>query len=377
VSLISAAPALTLRQAALRVLDEAMADGTWQTTPLGREVQRYLRHRAAEFAESSIVDYRATLARLAVDHAHLELRDFEGGRGAELLEDFLHRRYRERAPSTRKKIRAQLRSFFGWATALDKLERNPAVRLTRPRRAQPNRRRAHSIERITAIIEAQPELRDHVAIALMARHGLRKNELRLLRWRDVDLQAGLMRLHAKGGKRPEVLIVFPDLLADLARLYLETGAKPAHYLLFPRRIGNLPTRGGRGVVAEFPEQPMQPSTASPLVEVLPRAGRSRRLSDARVAALGRHRVPAREPRFEADAGVHAARVDPHDGRLLPAPGRGRARRRAGGGRRALGVVKRVTSEFLAICGVNRRRAESNRCTGLCRPLPNLSATAPR
>jgi integrase/recombinase XerC len=242
------------------VLDEAVADGSWKETPLGRDVERFLRHKATEWSPASIVDYRATLARLAVDHAHLELADFEGGRGAELLEDFLHRRYRQRSPGTRKKVRAQLRSFFAWATALDKLERNPAVRLTRPRRIEPTRRRAHSIERITAIIEAQPELRDRVAIALMARHGLRKNEVRLLRWRDLDLAAGLMRLHAKGGRRPELPIVFPDLLADLNRLYQDTRAKPSHYLLFPRRIGNLPTRGGRGVVAEHPERPMQPST---------------------------------------------------------------------------------------------------------------------
>ena len=213
-----------------------------------------------EWSVSSVADYRATLARLAVDHAHLELRDFEGGHGVELLEDFLHRRYRERSPGTRKKVRAQIRSFFAWATRLDKLEHNPAERLSRPRRGKPSGRRAFSDEKIQAIIEAQPELRDRVAIALMARHGLRKDELRRLRWRDIDFEAGTMQLHAKGGKRPTLPIVFEDLLADLNRLYLESGAKRDHYLLFPRRIGNLPSRGGKGVVREYPDRPMQPST---------------------------------------------------------------------------------------------------------------------
>jgi integrase len=215
---------------------------------------------ATEWSHSSVLDYRATLARLAVDHPDLGLKDFEGGRGTELLEDFLHRRYRDRSPQTRKKVRAQLGSFFRWAWNLDLIEHNPAERLSRPRKAQPNRRRAHSLERIQAIIEAQPELRDRVALALLARHGLRKDELRRLRWRDLDLQVGLMRLHAKGGKRPEVPIVFADLLADLNRLYLESQAKPSHYLLFPRRVGNLPSHGGRGVVAEYPDKPMVPST---------------------------------------------------------------------------------------------------------------------
>jgi integrase len=211
---------LTLRAAALRVLDEAVADGTWERTPLGREVGRFLRQMATEWSESSVTDYRATLARLAVDHS----------------------------------------SFFAWATRLDKLEQNPAERLSRPRRGKPSRRRAFSAEKIQAIIEAQPELRDRVAIALMARHGLRKDELRRLRWRDIDFEAGTMQLHADGGKRPTIPIVFEDLLSDLNRLYLESGAKRDHYLLFPRRIGNLPSRGGKGVVRDYPDRPLQPST---------------------------------------------------------------------------------------------------------------------
>ena len=38
---------------------------------------------------------------------------------------------------------------------------------------------------------------------------------------------------------------------------------------------------------------------------------------------------------------------------------------------------RTLSEYRCKRGVPRRRADSNRCTRLCRPLPNLSATAPR
>ena len=35
-----------------------------------------------------------------------------------------------------------------------------------------------------------------------------------------------------------------------------------------------------------------------------------------------------------------------------------------------------SGETVALCGEKRRRADSNRCTRLCRPLPNHSATAP-
>ena len=89
----------------------------------------------------------------------------------------------------------------------------------------------------------------------MARLGLRKNELRLLRWRDVDHDAGELRVKAKGGKRPTIPVVYDDIRADLATLALD--AEPEHYLLHPTRVGNLPLQE---VIVRFPDRPMQPST---------------------------------------------------------------------------------------------------------------------
>jgi integrase len=116
---------------------------------------------------------------------------------------------------------------------------------------------------VKAIIAAQPELRDQVAISLLARLGLRKNELRLLRWQDVDLQAGELTVHARGGKTVTVPIVYEDLLADLSRLSLESGAGRGEYVLYPVRVGNVRTPGRahmRGRVREYRTRPMAMST---------------------------------------------------------------------------------------------------------------------
>jgi site-specific recombinase XerC len=94
---------------------------------------------------------------------------------------------------------------------------------------------------VKAIIAAQPELRDRVALSLMARLGLRKNEVRLLRWRDVDLERGEVRVRGKGGKIADVPIDYEELLSDLARLALEGNAQPHEYLLYPVRVGNART----------------------------------------------------------------------------------------------------------------------------------------
>jgi integrase/recombinase XerC len=246
---------LTLREAAL-MLEAAVRDKSYRAAPLGAEVGRFLRYlrSARDAAPSTLVDYESTLARFAAEHAHLELADFGDAQGAERVLDFVARHWEHAAPGTRRKALATLSSFFDWAVRFDRLAANPVRRIDRPRRRGVERH-AHSPDRIRRIIGAQPELRDRVAIALMAWLGLRKNELRLLRWRDVDLDAGELRVRAKGGKRPTIPVVFDDLLRELAELALE--AEPEHYLVHPRRTSNLPGRPG---VTSYPERPMQPST---------------------------------------------------------------------------------------------------------------------
>jgi integrase len=117
----------------------------------------------------------------------------------------------------------------------------------------------------------------------MARLGLRKNELRLLRWRDVDHYAGELRVKAKGGKRPTIPVVYDNLCADLATLALD--AKPEHYLLHPTRVGNLPLQE---VIVRFPDRPMQASTMHRWwVRCLRQAGMSP-FPDARTAPYPRN-----------------------------------------------------------------------------------------
>src|SRR5262249_16749465 len=59
-------------------------------------------------------DYEAILAKLAIDHVDVELRDFEPPEGTTRLRDFNDERWGEAAPRTRKKVRAVLMSFFKW-----------------------------------------------------------------------------------------------------------------------------------------------------------------------------------------------------------------------------------------------------------------------
>jgi integrase/recombinase XerC len=244
------------------MLDQAVRDGGWKDEALGQEVRRYLVYlrNARDASPRTIEDYESILARFVADHAHLELVDFEGGPGADRLIEFVSRHWGSAAPGTRRKVLAVLASFFKWAARFDRIASNPMLKLDRPRRRSVERH-AHSFPKVKAIISAQPALRDRVAIGLMARLGLRKNEVRLLRWRDIDLERGELRVHGKGGKIADVPIVFEDFLRDLAALSLESGADPDAYLLYPIRIGNaFHNPNLRGIVRTYPDRPMQPST---------------------------------------------------------------------------------------------------------------------
>ncbi|CAN5192066.1 tyrosine recombinase XerC [soil metagenome] len=233
-----------------------MHDKTYQSLPLGKHVARYLEYMKVnrDATDRTLEGYEATLGRFAAEHAHLDVTALEGAAGAQLVAAFVSRHYGGLAAGTRRKELSILSSFFSYLVRMDVLASNPVHRLDRPRK-KTQRRRAHEPARIRAIIDAQPDLRDRVAISLMARLGLRKSEVRLLRWRDVDLGAGRLTVTQKGGARVDVPVVYPDMLQDLATLSVD--AQRDDYLLYPVRVGNL---NGQQTAIPFPDRPMQPST---------------------------------------------------------------------------------------------------------------------
>ena len=84
---------------------------------------------------------------------------------------------------------------------------SPADRIKPPKRASVERQ-AYAPDVIEQLRMAQPTLREQIAVRLLGRLGLRKNELRLLRVKDFDLTQGTFIVHGKGGKpraaRPRV-----------------------------------------------------------------------------------------------------------------------------------------------------------------------------
>src|SRR3954447_2939290 len=94
---------LTLGEA--RIMREAVKDKSYRSTPVGLEVAHFIRWFRNEYGatDETLRDYEAILAKLAIDHADLELSAFEPPAGTTRLREFIDSRWGEAAPRTRKK----------------------------------------------------------------------------------------------------------------------------------------------------------------------------------------------------------------------------------------------------------------------------------
>jgi integrase len=228
----AASPALELGEAA-RIMRDAVKDKSYRGTPLGLEVAAFLRYFRTEFGATpeSCRDYESILAKFAIDHADLELRDFEPPVGTQRVREFMANRWGDRAPRTKKKIRAVLMSFFKWAQGEFRIHGNPVVAIRVPKLRDPERD-LFDRETIEQIVAAQTELRDRVALKLLFMCGIRKGSLAKIQLRDFDLGRRRVRIHAKGGKIQNIPLPTEELRQEIEMVIL--GRDRNEYLLFPQ-----------------------------------------------------------------------------------------------------------------------------------------------
>jgi integrase len=201
--------------------------------PLDEAVDRYLTTmRRQERTDRTIEDYGGVLRRLAAEHPGFTLADFEPPEGRDRLTRFIERLWAGRTPGTRGKVISVYNSFFDWC-ANEGLMANDPARLRRPKKRSTRRTTADG-KIVEQLIDAQPRQQDRVGIQLLARVGLHKNELRLLRWSDLDLHKAEVRAH--GSKRNKGLpITNESLIADLKELWESRRPASTRYVIHPIR----------------------------------------------------------------------------------------------------------------------------------------------
>ena len=219
--------------------DEAIVrDKSYQQHPVGHAVKRWLDALRWEDASPHTLEaYEITGARLALEFPDFHgLHEFcaQGGEGVGLLRYFLDKHWRDAAPATRRARLSAIKSLFAWALEEGMIGWTPAEKIKPPRKRLPGRR-AHPQDSIIDLVFAQETIRDRVAVQLLARLGLRKNELRLLQIRDVNFSTNEIRVKGKGGKVRLVPITsLRSLRDDLYFHVLAEELRPTDYLLYPR-----------------------------------------------------------------------------------------------------------------------------------------------
>jgi integrase/recombinase XerC len=123
-----------------------------------------------------------------------------------------------------------LRTFTRWCTRTGRLAADPMAGLVmRAPKTLPRVPDDNAVSRLLAVCPATWEgRRNRAMIALLADSGLRKEELRRLRWGDLDLGARLVHVRAGKGQKDGTTF-FGETTASLLRTWLagHTGPQPA------------------------------------------------------------------------------------------------------------------------------------------------------
>lgn len=214
------------QRALLESLQALVPDQSYRETAMGGDVVDYLAYKEWRgLTEQTRLAREGQLGVFAKAHADLPVSAFTGRDGARLVEAFLIRAWmtdkhgKPLAQGTRANRTITLRDFFKWAYRDGRVDHDPMEFVDTPKRGG-KRRDAHPRAEVIRLITAQPRWRDRLALALMARQALRKNELRLLQLGHLDFQHRHVAIFGKGSKYA-VLPLFDDLAEDLERYVQE------------------------------------------------------------------------------------------------------------------------------------------------------------
>ena len=187
----------------------AVDPGLTQGTGTHPQVADYLSHLEVErrMSAHTLDAYRRDLAALvdwaaAQGHADLLALDSAAIRAFVAAE---HRR--GLSPKSLQRRLSGCRSFYQWLLKHGRIVANPAAGVRAPR-APRKLPQVLDVDEAVALVEVPTDaplgLRDRALLELFYSSGLRLSELRLLRWRDLDLENGLVTVLGKGSRQRTV-----------------------------------------------------------------------------------------------------------------------------------------------------------------------------
>ena len=224
---------LTLAEIA-SMMRSAMKDKSYQSTPVGTMVGRYIRWLRNEYGATpaTVRDYEAILARMSLTVADRELIEVSTEDLREVID-----LWAAQSARTRQKVTSVVRAFWAWCEEQGYIAISPAARIRRPR-ADRRMARALPASARPRLLEAAGHPRDRLGLFCLLGLGLRRGELGGVQVRDFAEDGSWLRVFGKGRKE-RVIYLWPAIKDELG-LYrvadlpaVGRPPQPDDYLLYP------------------------------------------------------------------------------------------------------------------------------------------------
>lgn len=210
----------------------------------------FLQHLRVErgLSDNTLKAYRRSLSQLAL-HLDAKGRTLADATRTD-LRGWLFQAGRGRAPATRARHVAAIRTFYRWMLRESHVERSVAEDLQTPK---VGRHLPHFLTepQSAELLDATPLApRDRALLELLYGSGLRVGEAEALDWSDLDFEQGLVWVRrAKGGKQRRVP-VGPPALRALQALKSSVDAERSDPVFRNARGGRLSQRSMRRIVKD-------------------------------------------------------------------------------------------------------------------------------
>jgi integrase len=165
---------------------------------LSRAIDRFLEQMQVEddWTPRTVDSVYRTLRKLADEDPDATLADCDGKPGLERVRGHIGRRYGRTSAATRATRISYFHTFFAWAETEGYIEDDQVRKIKRPPKRRPDTYKPTEAEvRLTLAAASLYEL---AALLLMSGAGLRAHEVVSVRWQDINLLNGYVRVRRKG-----------------------------------------------------------------------------------------------------------------------------------------------------------------------------------
>jgi hypothetical protein len=345
------------------IMQAPMRNKRYRLTSAASAVVDYLTWKEIEdgAAPRTLDQYERDLSRLCLAHPAVPAERLTADQYRSVIAAF--------PAGSRKRATAVFRDFSRWLYQEGRSDEDAMGRVRYPRAKRQSVIDVFSDSECARLVR-QPD-RDRPLVRLLLEAGLRKAEARRLQLRHLDVEQSRLRIIEGKGRKDRLIPLPPALLEEILTLAVHESLGPGDHLWYAtkanqfgeaclhreRPIGEQRSRAGGAPAASAPASPTAAPTSaatpsppagygtadasrpSPEHSGTSRSGRpttSMRTSPPRTS---RPTSPAFSPQGNDASGINPLREHP-------------------------------------LAAAQRRGPDSNRCTRLCRPLPNHSATAP-